>query len=99
MNGSEFSPSPLRYVTTYLHQVRIPVWTVTGEMRARYETADHYIGELIQKCREYIRRLEDLEVLDETGEAYEPAEMPYPFPQSFSIYQHRNQKATAKHQK
>jgi len=68
-------------------------------MRARYETADHYIGELIQKCREYIRRLEDLEVLDETGEAYEPAEMPYPFPQSFSICQHGNQKATAKHQK
>ena len=48
---------------------------VTGEMREEYETADHYIGELIQKCREYIRRLEDLEVLDITGEEYEPAEI------------------------
>ena len=97
--GVYSAPSPLWYVTTYLHQVRIPVWMVTGEMRGNYETADHYIGELIHKCREYIRRLEDLEVLDETGEEYEPAEMPYPFPQSFSICQHRNQKATAKHQK
>jgi hypothetical protein len=69
------APSPLRYVTTYLHQVRIPVWMVTGEMREEYETADHYIGELIQKCRECIRRLEDLEVLDETGEEYELAEI------------------------
>jgi len=41
------APSPLGYVTTYLHEVRIHVWMVTGEMRGRYETADHYIGELI----------------------------------------------------
>jgi len=48
---------------------------VTGKMRGKYETADHYIAELIQKCREYIRRLEDLEVLDETSEEYELAEI------------------------
>ena len=68
-------------------------------MRGKYETADHYIGELLQKCSEYIRRPEDLELLDETGDEYQPAEMPYPFPESFSICQHRDQKAKAKHQK
>ncbi|MDH5439095.1 MAG: hypothetical protein OEY31_00635 [Candidatus Bathyarchaeota archaeon] len=40
-------------------------------MREEYETVDHYIHKLTEICREYIRRLEDLEVLGITEEEYE----------------------------
>ena len=42
-------------------------------MREEYETVDRYISKLTEKCREYIRRLEDLEVLGITEEEYEQA--------------------------
>jgi len=42
-------------------------------MREECETVDHYISKLTEICREYIRRLEDLEVLGITEEEYEEA--------------------------
>jgi len=48
-------------------------WAMMAMMREEYETVDHYISKLTEICREYIRRLEDLEVLGITEEEYEQA--------------------------
>jgi len=42
-------------------------------MREECETVDHYINKLTEICREYIQRLEDLEMLGITEEEYELA--------------------------
>jgi len=66
------TPSLLWYVSAYIHQARPSVcWVVMAVMREEYETVDHYIHKLTEICREYIRRLEDLEVLGITEEEYE----------------------------